>query len=80
MQQIKDLERINLAELQAGVPLNASWHAQFKDSNYVFVGGLPFNLTEVSEGELFVRHDVVGSTQGNMQHAHQQHIQTTTTR
>ncbi len=47
MQQIKDLERINLAELEAGVPLDSSWHAQYKGSNYVYVGGLPYNLTEV---------------------------------
>lgn len=46
MQQIKDLERINLAELEAGTPLTSSWHAQYRASNYVYVGGLAYTLTE----------------------------------
>jgi RNA-binding motif protein, X-linked 2 len=46
MQQIKDVERLNLRELQDGTPLESSWHAQYRGCNYVNIGGLPFALTE----------------------------------
>ncbi|GAA6007240.1 hypothetical protein JCM10207_001556 [Rhodosporidiobolus poonsookiae] len=44
MNQIQHIQRINEAELEAGG--SSSWHDQYKDSAYVNVGGLPFNLTE----------------------------------
>jgi RNA-binding motif X-linked protein 2 len=28
------------------VSADASWHAQYKDSAYIFIGGLPLDLTE----------------------------------
>ncbi|BGP26793.1 RNA binding motif protein X-linked 2 [Rhodotorula toruloides] len=44
MNQIQAIRRINEQELQSGS--TASWHDQYKDSAYINVGGLPFNLTE----------------------------------
>ncbi|GAA6036523.1 hypothetical protein JCM8097_003546 [Rhodosporidiobolus ruineniae] len=44
MNQIQAIKRINEQELEAGG--TASWHDQYKDSAYVNVGGLPYNLTE----------------------------------
>jgi len=37
---------INQKEALLGIGEDASWHAKFKDSAYVFVGGVPFDLTE----------------------------------
>lgn len=46
MNVIKEIQRINEVELKRGTPENQSWHADYKDSAWVFVGGLPYNLTE----------------------------------
>ena len=57
MNKIRDVERLNQAELESGVSLQGSWHWAYRASNYVFVGGLPYDLTEgdleVSEKTLF---------------------------
>eukprot|EP00793_Prasinoderma_coloniale_P006336 PRCOL_00001166-RA len=44
--QIRNRQRDTLAEVARGVPDSASWHAEFADSAYVFVGGLAYGLTE----------------------------------
>ncbi|KAM0751740.1 hypothetical protein T439DRAFT_287580, partial [Meredithblackwellia eburnea MCA 4105] len=41
---VKEIQRINELELQSGS--SASWHDQYKDSAYIYVGGLPYQLTE----------------------------------
>ncbi len=46
MNKIRDVERLNQAELESGVSLQGSWHMAYRGSNYVFVGGLPYDLTE----------------------------------
>ncbi|KAJ3087762.1 RNA-binding motif protein, X-linked 2 [Quaeritorhiza haematococci] len=46
MNVVKEIQRINTTELSRGFKESASWHAQYKDSAYVFVGGVPFDLTE----------------------------------
>ena len=62
MNRVKEIERINAKDLQlqlaadtvgnAGVwDVNKSWHAQYKDSAYVYVGGLADGL---SEGDVIV--------------------------
>ena len=62
MNAIKHVERINAKDLQlqlasdtvgnAGVwNVNKSWHAQYKDSAYVYIGGLSDGL---SEGDVIV--------------------------
>ncbi|RCV40142.1 hypothetical protein SETIT_9G028100v2 [Setaria italica] len=44
--QVKRTQVINQKEALLGIGEDASWHAKFKDSAYVFVGGIPFDLTE----------------------------------
>eukprot|EP00276_Gloeochaete_wittrockiana_P020439 CAMPEP_0184355498 /NCGR_PEP_ID=MMETSP1089-20130417/96523_1 /TAXON_ID=38269 ORGANISM="Gloeochaete wittrockiana, Strain SAG46.84" /NCGR_SAMPLE_ID=MMETSP1089 /ASSEMBLY_ACC=CAM_ASM_000445 /LENGTH=559 /DNA_ID=CAMNT_0026692203 /DNA_START=36 /DNA_END=1716 /DNA_ORIENTATION=+ len=46
MNVVKELQRINAREARLGVSESASWHAKYKDSAYVFVGGLEYGLTE----------------------------------
>ncbi|KAF8341452.1 uncharacterized protein EI90DRAFT_2904858, partial [Cantharellus anzutake] len=41
---VKEINRINERELELGG--TASWHDEYKDSAYIFVGGLPYGITE----------------------------------
>ncbi|XP_022732286.1 zinc finger CCCH domain-containing protein 42-like [Durio zibethinus] len=43
---VKRLQNITAKEADLGISEEASWHAKYKDSAYIFVGGLPFDLTE----------------------------------
>jgi hypothetical protein len=42
---VKEINKINQLELELGVS-GASWHDEYKDSAYIFVGGLHFDVTE----------------------------------
>ncbi|GFP88059.1 zinc finger CCCH domain-containing protein 25, partial [Phtheirospermum japonicum] len=48
---VKHNQNINKKEASLGISEDASWHAKYKDSAYVYVGGIPFYLTE---GDLLV--------------------------
>ncbi|KDQ29624.1 hypothetical protein PLEOSDRAFT_11352, partial [Pleurotus ostreatus PC15] len=41
---VREISRINELELKLGS--SASWHDEYKDSAYIFIGGLNFELTE----------------------------------
>ncbi|XP_073134569.1 zinc finger CCCH domain-containing protein 25 [Henckelia pumila] len=43
---VKRIQNINQKEATLGISEEASWHAKYKDSAYVYAGGLPFDLTE----------------------------------
>ncbi|WAR28138.1 RBMX2-like protein [Mya arenaria] len=43
---IKNLNKLNQRELALGLTAKKSWHDQYKDSAWIFVGGLPYDLTE----------------------------------
>ncbi|CAH8267741.1 unnamed protein product [Arabidopsis lyrata] len=44
--QVKNLQKINARESDLGISEEASWHAKYKNSAYVYVGCIPFDLTE----------------------------------
>uniref|UniRef100_A0A0D6R6X8 C3H1-type domain-containing protein n=1 Tax=Araucaria cunninghamii TaxID=56994 RepID=A0A0D6R6X8_ARACU len=44
--QVKNVQKITAREAAAGISEEASWHAKYKDSAYVFVGGVSYDLTE----------------------------------
>lgn len=46
MNVIAEIHRINERELELGVPYEGSWHQKYKESAWVYVGGLPYELTE----------------------------------
>lgn len=46
MQSVRQVERLNDAELEKCVPSNASWHTDYRDTAYIYIGGLPFELSE----------------------------------
>ncbi|RAL42362.1 hypothetical protein DM860_012145 [Cuscuta australis] len=43
---VKRIQNINAKEAALGLSEDASWHAKYKESAYVFVGGVPYDLTE----------------------------------
>lgn len=51
MQSVRQIERLNDLELQKCVPPNASWHTDYRDTAYIHIGGLPF---ELSEGDVLI--------------------------
>lgn len=46
MQSVRQIQRLNELELQKCVPPNASWHTDYRDTAYIHIGGLPFELSE----------------------------------
>ncbi|KAM3419375.1 hypothetical protein BST61_g5305 [Cercospora zeina] len=51
MQSIRQIERLNQTELDKCIPPNASWHTDYRDTAYLYIGGLPF---ELSEGDILI--------------------------
>ncbi|KAG0298403.1 hypothetical protein BGZ98_000215, partial [Dissophora globulifera] len=43
---VKEIKRLNEREANLSTSASGSWHEQYKDSAHIFVGGLPYNLTE----------------------------------
>ncbi|XP_071950155.1 uncharacterized protein [Antedon mediterranea] len=43
---IKNINKLNELEAEYGISSKQSWHQQYKDSAYIYIGGLPFDLTE----------------------------------
>ncbi|KAI5369512.1 Putative RNA recognition motif domain, nucleotide-binding alpha-beta plait domain superfamily [Septoria linicola] len=46
MQSIRQIERLNQTELDKCIPPSASWHTDYRDTAYLYIGGLPFELSE----------------------------------
>ncbi|CAG8698950.1 15716_t:CDS:2 [Funneliformis mosseae] len=46
MNVTKEIQRINSREIERNISVSGSWHAQYRDSPYIFVGNIPFDLTE----------------------------------
>nr|XP_056715529.1 RNA-binding motif protein, X-linked 2 [Euleptes europaea] len=44
--KVKLINELNKREAELGVQEKVSWHAEYSDSAWVFVGGLPYELTE----------------------------------
>lgn len=46
MNVIREINRINEKEAALGIDISASWHVKYRDSAYIYVGGLDYELTE----------------------------------
>ncbi|XP_008575008.1 PREDICTED: RNA-binding motif protein, X-linked 2 [Galeopterus variegatus] len=44
--KVKLINELNDREVQLGVADKLSWHSEYKDSAWIFLGGLPYELTE----------------------------------
>lgn len=63
MQSARQIAHLNSLELQKCIPPNASWHTDYRDTAYIHIGGLPFDL---SEGDVLT----IFSQYGNPVHIH----------
>lgn len=43
---VKNITKLNETELKLGINEKTSWHKKYKDSAWIFVGGLDYELTE----------------------------------
>lgn len=46
MNKIREIQRLNQRELENTVPPTASWHTDYRDTAYIYIGGLPLELSE----------------------------------
>ncbi|KAJ2194875.1 RNA-binding protein Cwf29, partial [Coemansia sp. RSA 518] len=46
MNVVQEIRRINESEKRQGLGASASWHDDYKDSAYIYIGGLSYDLTE----------------------------------
>ncbi|KAI1137420.1 hypothetical protein F5Y05DRAFT_387164 [Hypoxylon sp. FL0543] len=46
MNQIRAIQALNKREIENGVPPEASWHTDYRDTAFVNFGGLPYELSE----------------------------------
>ena len=46
MNSIRAIQSLNKRELENNVSTEASWHADYRDTAYIYIGGLPFDFSE----------------------------------
>ena len=46
MNTIREIQSINKRELETLTPPGGSWHRDFADTAFIYIGGLPFDLSE----------------------------------
>ncbi|KAJ2895729.1 hypothetical protein MKZ38_006201 [Zalerion maritima] len=46
MNQIRAIQALNKKEIENGISPEASWHTDYRDTAFVYFGGLPFDLSE----------------------------------
>lgn len=58
---VKQIQCINSRESDLGISEEASWHAKYKDSAYVYVGGISYDLTEGDLLAVFAQYEFLSS-------------------
>ncbi|KAF2726927.1 RNA-binding domain-containing protein, partial [Polyplosphaeria fusca] len=46
MNSIRSIQKLNKQELEQGISSEGSWHVDYRDTAFIYVGGLPFDLSE----------------------------------
>ncbi|KAJ9155377.1 RNA-binding motif protein, X-linked 2 [Pleurostoma richardsiae] len=46
MNQIRAIQALNKKEIEQGISPEASWHADYRDTAFIYFGGLPYELSE----------------------------------
>ncbi|KAI9172350.1 RNA-binding motif protein, X-linked [Paramyrothecium foliicola] len=46
MNKIRAIQDLNKKEIEHGITPNASWHVDYRDTAYIYFGGLPYELSE----------------------------------
>ncbi|OWB75622.1 hypothetical protein B5S31_g5549 [[Candida] boidinii] len=47
MNHIRQVQKLNEEELKNGTSISASWHQEYNDTSYIYIGSLPFEITEL---------------------------------
>mmetsp|Transcript_7065 Transcript_7065/g.8949 ORF Transcript_7065/g.8949 Transcript_7065/m.8949 type:complete len:273 (+) Transcript_7065:44-862(+) len=58
MNSIQKINKINQKELENNVSDSASWHADYKDTSYIYIGFLPFDLNEMDIVKIFSQYGI----------------------
>lgn len=58
MNAIRQTQLLNKRELENAIPPSASWHADYRDTAYIYIGGIPL---DVSEGDVVTIFSQYGS-------------------
>ncbi|CAO2654070.1 Nn.00g108030.m01.CDS01 [Neocucurbitaria sp. VM-36] len=46
MNSVRAIQQLNKRELESGINPEGSWHTDYRDTAFVYIGGLPFELSE----------------------------------
>jgi RNA-binding motif X-linked protein 2 len=46
MNAIRQTQLLNKRELENAIPPSASWHADYRDTAYIYIGGIPLDISE----------------------------------
>ncbi|KAF1979341.1 hypothetical protein BU23DRAFT_576948 [Bimuria novae-zelandiae CBS 107.79] len=46
MNSIRAIQKLNKRELEEGINPEASWHTNYRDTAFIYIGGLPFELSK----------------------------------
>jgi len=46
MNSVRAIQQLNKRELEAGITPDGSWHSDYRDTAFIYIGGLPFELSE----------------------------------
>ncbi|CEJ90827.1 Putative RNA binding domain protein [[Torrubiella] hemipterigena] len=46
MNQIRAIQKLNQQEIENGISPEGSWHVDYRDTAFIYFGGLPYELTE----------------------------------
>ena len=46
MNTIRAIQKLNERELAEGTPPSSSWHTDYRDTAFIYIGGLPYELSE----------------------------------
>ncbi len=58
MSQIQNIQKLSNAELEEATPFNASWHQDYNDTAWVFIGRLPPEMNEMDILIMFSQYGV----------------------
>lgn len=58
MSQVRRIQELNEAELKAGTPVSSSWHQDYRDTSFIYIGNLPKEMNEMDILIMFSQYGV----------------------
>ncbi|OWB66467.1 hypothetical protein B5S30_g1808 [[Candida] boidinii] len=59
MNHIRQVQKLNEEELKNGTSISASWHQEYNDTSYIYMGSLLFEVTELDILTIFLQYGVL---------------------